>query len=231
MTDDLKRQASELYKERTDEIPTSDSLSMKKLFYIVLGLSLLAALVIQTFGGHHGAPTSTSVAPPPVTKELPPPASPQPMAPAPQPEPRKPVDQKAEISRQETEPLKAPNPSFGKKENRKSASPEKQRREPAKPVKQADSKPETTPGVTPVEAARQELARDIVLEKSPALTTMIGVKNDNPGLPRMASASSGDGRLSGDVHLLRQAPRRAGPVRLACGSQRPEHLAAELLCS
>jgi len=179
MTDDLKRQASELYKERTDEIPTSDSLSMKKLFYIVLGLSLLAALVIQTFGGHHGAPTSTSVAPPPVTKELPPPASPQPMAPSPQPEPRKPVDQKPEISRQETEPLKAPNPSFGKKENRKSASPEKQRREPAKPVKQADSKPETTPGVTPLEAARQELARDIVLEKSPALNTMIGVKNDN----------------------------------------------------
>src|SRR5438876_9744668 len=98
MTDDLKRQASELYKERTDEIPTSDSLSMKKLFYIVLGLSLLAALVIQTFGGHDGAPTSTSVAPPPVTKELPPPASPQPMAPAPHTEQRNPVDPIGETS-------------------------------------------------------------------------------------------------------------------------------------
>src|SRR5438034_162404 len=99
MTDDLKRQASELYKERTEEIRTSDSLSMKKLFYIVLGLSLLAALIIQTFGGlkHHGNPASTGGAPPPVAKELPPPAPSQSMAPPSQPEPAKLVDQKPAI--------------------------------------------------------------------------------------------------------------------------------------
>jgi hypothetical protein len=181
MTDDLKRQASELYKERTEEIRTSDSLSIKKLFYIALGLSLLAALVIQTFGGlkRHGSPAGTSSTPPPVAKDLPAPTSVQPMAPPSQPEPAKPVDQKLDIARQETKPLKGPNPSFAKKEIRKSASPGKPLPETARPAKQADTKPETAPGITPSEAARQELARDIVLGKSPALTTMIDHLNDN----------------------------------------------------
>jgi len=178
MTDDLKRQASELYKDRPEEIRTSDSLSMKKLFYIGLGLSLLAVLVIQTFGGlkHHGVAAGTGGAPPLVAKELPPPAPSQSMPPPSQPEPPKPVDQKTEI--QETKPLKEPNPSFVKKEIRKPARPEKPLPEPARPAKQADTKPETTPGVTPLEAARQELARDIVLEKNPALTAMTGLAND-----------------------------------------------------
>src|SRR5436309_11791070 len=45
MVEDLRRQASELYKERSgqEEIPTSDTLSIKKIIYVSFGILLLLA--------------------------------------------------------------------------------------------------------------------------------------------------------------------------------------------
>src|SRR5437867_9095176 len=77
MVEDLRRQASELYRERTEKegLPTSDSLSMKKLIYISLGVLLLLVVVIQVFGGFrkHPNPILAGSTPAQIIKETPPP--------------------------------------------------------------------------------------------------------------------------------------------------------------
>src|SRR5206468_3959601 len=77
MVEDLKQQASELYREQTQTggIRTSDSLSMKKLFYISLGLVVVLLIVFETFGGHTQKKDAvlTAVTPPPLVKEALPP--------------------------------------------------------------------------------------------------------------------------------------------------------------
>ena len=48
MVDDLRRQASEIYRERNKDgaIRTSDSLSLRKLTYLAVGLAAVAIRVV-----------------------------------------------------------------------------------------------------------------------------------------------------------------------------------------
>ena len=51
MKNDLREQASQLYKSKREALPTSDSLSIKKLVYIALGLLVVVLALIQALGG------------------------------------------------------------------------------------------------------------------------------------------------------------------------------------
>ena len=113
MVDDLKRQASELYKERTPQegILTSDSLSMKKLVYVSLGLLLLLLIVIQSFGGfkRRQDPIATANTPPPLLKEAPPPELLQPEETKPSPQATVPVESTLKFAASTLPPKPAPS--------------------------------------------------------------------------------------------------------------------------
>jgi hypothetical protein len=77
MSVDLKRQASDLYRERDElgNIRTSDPLSLKRIVYASLGVVILALIAVQIFGGfsRRKDPIAAATAPPQVIKEAPPP--------------------------------------------------------------------------------------------------------------------------------------------------------------
>jgi hypothetical protein len=77
MSVDLKRQASDLYRQRDElgNIRTSDPLSLKRIVYASLGIVILALIAVQIFGGfsRRRDPIAAATAPPQVIKEAPPP--------------------------------------------------------------------------------------------------------------------------------------------------------------
>jgi hypothetical protein len=77
MSVDLKRQASDLYRQRDElgNIRTSDPLSLKRIVYASLGIVILALIAVQMFGGfsRRRDPIAAATAPPQVIKEAPPP--------------------------------------------------------------------------------------------------------------------------------------------------------------
>lgn len=77
MSVDLKRQASDLYKQRDDvkNIRTSETLSVNRIMYASLAIVVLALIVVQMFGGfsRRTDPIKAAMNPPTVVKEAPPP--------------------------------------------------------------------------------------------------------------------------------------------------------------
>ncbi len=77
MSVDLKRQASDLYKQRDDvkNIRTSETLSLNRIVYASLGIVAMALIVVQMFGGfsRRTDPIEAAMTPPKVVKEAPPP--------------------------------------------------------------------------------------------------------------------------------------------------------------
>ena len=71
MKNDLRDQASELYKSKREALPTSDSLSIKKLVYIALGLLVVVLALIQVLGGFQSRtnPIVAGSTPPPIIME------------------------------------------------------------------------------------------------------------------------------------------------------------------
>ncbi|NWG13763.1 MAG: hypothetical protein HXY20_09530 [Acidobacteria bacterium] len=76
MAEDLKRQASEMYRQRDElgNIRTSEGLSLKKIAYVSLALVVLVLLVVEMFGGfkRRSDPVVAATTPPPLVKEAPP---------------------------------------------------------------------------------------------------------------------------------------------------------------
>src|SRR5512139_2938424 len=77
MSVDLKRQASDLYKQRDDvkNIRTSETLSVNRIMYASLAIVVLALIVLHLFGGfsRRTDPIEAAMTPPQVVKEAPPP--------------------------------------------------------------------------------------------------------------------------------------------------------------
>ena len=174
MTEDLKRQAAEIYREQAHQLRKSDSLSMKKLLYIAVGLLVVLLVIIQLMGGFKSRenPIIASYTPPPLVKQAPPPewlqdaakpAVPPPAAnestTAAAPPAAKPPDKINEPAVKP--PATKPEKPLLTRETKKQAAPT--------PVPTTDipSAPPPVAAVSPLELARQELARDIVLEKNP----------------------------------------------------------------
>lgn len=192
MTDDLKRQASELYRERSagEPIPTSDALSMKKIFYIALGVGVLFLIAVAMFGGFRARESAVIAAntPPPLAKEAPPAELLEPdtsktpaLAQVPQ-LPNKP--DAAQTERQAATPA-APRPEPRKEAPKpapEKASPSAQSAKPAlkrdaAPQAAATPAPAPEPKVSEIEVARREMAKDIVLEKNPTLAQLLASPN------------------------------------------------------
>ncbi len=218
MSVDLKRQASDLYKQRDDvkNIRTSETLSVNRIIYASLAIVALALIVIEMFGGFSRRvdPIEAAMTPPKVVKEAPPPELLQePTAPPVPAEPARPQSTdglpqsttpagRAEppavaaspavqtpapppvIAKPRPEPV-APSAAVTDQTPGKQAGPrlvrEKQPAQTAsgKSVKResAESKAPAPPAQTAmseVEQSRRQLARDIVLEKNPALLALIG---------------------------------------------------------
>lgn len=215
MADDLKKQASELYREQAgaERIPTSDSLSMKRVFYITIAIAAAALLGIQLFGGFRRRPDPVVAAntPPPLVKEAPPPGMLE--GPAPPPAqgqvapPAAPASQPQEAAKPAPAPVPPPPPRVEEPRRVPSAPAEAAAPgEPRKPVLTRDTEPRPSPtrrGAAPagrsaqeakaeapaappappklsdIEIARRELAREIVLEKNPALAKLVAAPNSN----------------------------------------------------
>lgn len=200
MVEDLKKQASQIYREQSNlaSLPTSESLSMKRLFYLAAGIAVLTLLAIQIFGGfkRRPDPIASAMTPPPLVKEAPPPellqaetadtsrtkgektdtpegdsAQPVPAAPA----PATPVAAKPAASpRNEAPALPGGNAR---------STPAKPilRREPsaAEPAalaagKEAQVQPgPARPEIAPEELARREEARELVIRQKPALAELL----------------------------------------------------------
>ena len=77
MSADLKRQASDLYRERDElgKIRTSEHLSVNKIVYASLAIMVLALVAVKIFGGFSRRvdPIIAATTPPQVVKEAPPP--------------------------------------------------------------------------------------------------------------------------------------------------------------
>jgi hypothetical protein len=191
MVDDLRQQASELYKERSqvDALPTSDSHSMKKIVYLSLGLGILLLVVVYFLGGFtpRTDPVVAANTPPPLVKEAPPEELMKPEAdtPAPAPPTEKPVHPVAESAPpiEDSPPADKPATEAGSESARKPEPP----RERPRSVKPAGSgEPAVAPAVphpeppklSDLEIARRELARNIVIEKNPSLAKLISGPND-----------------------------------------------------
>jgi hypothetical protein len=180
MTEDLKRQALEAYKEQAHQVRTSDSLSTKKLMYIAGGLLVVLLVVIQLMGGFKSRPNPivASYTPPPLVKEAPPPewledakkpAVPPPAADQSTPSAAPPIaslpektrdsEMKQAVKQPATKPEKPPQTRDDTKQAVKTAK--------VPPPEAASAPP--VPAVSPLEQARQELARDMILEKNPTL--------------------------------------------------------------
>jgi hypothetical protein len=230
MSVDLKRQASDLYRERDEvrNIRTSEPLSLKKIVYASLAIMVLALVAVKMFGGfsRRTDPIAAAMTPPQVIKEAPPPellqepaapsatpAEPAPLQPTQAPSqtvvPPRPVEPTiaksvplsvppapppapvAAKARPEAASVPAAIPATTAQPPVKQTGPrlirEKQAAKtvPGKPAKggAAESQTPTAPPqpvVSELEQARRQLARDIVLEKNPALLSLL-VGPDNKG--------------------------------------------------
>jgi hypothetical protein len=200
MPEDLKQQANELYKEHTDSLPTSESLSTRRLTFISVLIVLVLVVVIQALGGLSSKRAPVKQA---VTRPLPPepePAEPPLTTPAQAAQPAAPpvaVTQPPAVAHQlpVSSPPKAkrapdptpPPPVSAKAEalpvGTAEARPVLRRQATSSPIAEPTSRGETKtepaatpppePSISPVELARQELARDIVVGKVAALAKMI----------------------------------------------------------
>jgi len=202
MPEDLKRQAVELYKERTtaESLPTSDSLSTRRLTFISLGIVLVLVVVIQALGGlsSRQAPVKPAATKPlplppepaeprpsapeaPAPKAVTPPAvAPVPVAPslpaakgtaeAPSPPPAAPKIEPSEAVNRELRPALRRQPPAA---SPNIAAPERAVKSEPAPA------PLPEPAISPAEVARQELARDIALGKIAALAKMIAEPGPN----------------------------------------------------
>jgi hypothetical protein len=117
MSVDLKRQASDLYKQRDDvkNIRTSETLSVNRIMYASLAIVVLALIVLQMFGGfsRRTDPIKAAMTPPTVVKEAPPPELLQePVAQSAPAEPARP--QPAESSSQAPVPARSAEPAATK---------------------------------------------------------------------------------------------------------------------
>jgi hypothetical protein len=183
MTEDLKRQALEAYKEQAHQVRTSDSLSTKKLIYIAGGLLVLLLVVIQLMGGFKSRqnPITASYTPPPLVKVEPRPEllqeAPKPAVPAPAanesttaaaPPAAKPPEKTrdSEMKQEVKPPATKPEKPLLTRDTKKQAAPT------PVPTTDVPSAPPPVAAVSQLEQARQELARDIVLEKSPLLVKL-----------------------------------------------------------
>ncbi len=222
MSVDLKKQASDLYKQRDDvkNIRTSETLSVNRIIYASLAIVALALIVIEMFGGfsRRADPIEAAMTPPKVVKEAPPPELLQ--EPTAQPVPAEPAQPPStDGSPQTTTPPRTAEPQAdaASPAAQPAASPPviaKPRPEPAapgaaatdqapvgqagprlvrekQPVQTASSKPvkresveskapapPAQPAISEVEQSRRQLAREIVLEKNPALLALLGVRED-----------------------------------------------------
>src|SRR5688572_20688974 len=170
MTEDLKRQAAEIYKEQAHLLRKSDGLSMKKLLYIAVGLLVVLLVIIQLMGGFKSRenPIIASYTPPPLVKQAPPPewlqetkpAVPPPAVnestPAPVPPPAKRPDK---LKEQAAKPPATKPEKLTRDDTKQVVKPTRV------PAADVPSAPPPAPAVSPLELARQGLARDIVLEK------------------------------------------------------------------
>jgi hypothetical protein len=228
MSVDLKRQASDLYRERDEvrNIRTSDPLSLKKIVYASLAIMVLALIAVKIFGGfsRRTDPIAAAMTPPQVVKEAPPPellqepvtkpapAEPAALQPAQMPSPAAVPSKPAEpaITKAEPTPPPAPaRPPAAVKTQPEAIAPpaatstatgqppakqagprlirEKQlaKTVTGKPAKSVNTESQTPaapppPVVSELEHARRQLARDLVLEKNPALLSLL-VGPDNKG--------------------------------------------------
>src|SRR5438093_8237235 len=199
MEDDLRRQASKLYKEHSqqEEIPTSDSLSMKKIIYVSLGILVALSVLIYGLGGahKHTDPVVAAIAPRTVAKEPFPPETPAPPPPSPAPAAASQTEIKSPDTPSASPQSRPPsNLARHKQAEPTSLTGETPRRADIPDTQEkgtharnryahaapgggrvAESKPApaNVPEVSPLEVARQELARDIVLEKSSSMAGLI----------------------------------------------------------
>jgi hypothetical protein len=194
MVEDLKKQASQIYREQSSlaSLPTSESLSMKRLFYLAAGIAVLALLAIQIFGGfkRRPDPIAAAVTPPPLVKEAPPPELLQPETAAEtQTRPEKGAASESDAGRpapaQETpvaaKPAvpprnEAPAPPAGSA--RSQTGKPVLRREPsaAAPIAAKETQAQAAPArpeIPPEEMARREAARELVIRQKPALAELL----------------------------------------------------------
>ncbi len=177
MVEDLKRQASELYREQSEngKIPTSDSLSMKKIVYISIAAVAALLLVVQLSGGFKSNTDAVTAAntPPPLEKEAPPPELLEPEPPAPAPEPAPPAASVVEAPRPMPEP---PPPAKEKPAVKPAPAPRE-----AKPaLVREPPAPPPAPEISDEEQARRELARDLVVRKNAGLAQLV-IRPGNQG--------------------------------------------------
>lgn len=212
MSVDLKRQASDLYKQRDDvkTIRTSEALSVNRIIYASLGIVVLALIAAQMFGGfsRRTDPIEAAMTAPKVVKEAPPPELLQepaaPFVPAEPAQPQTkqsspqstPPPQPIEAARVQA-PVPSPPPVIAKPRPEPAAPPAAADERPARqtgpklvrekqPAQVAASKPAKResvesktppppqePVISPVEQARRQLARDIVLEGNSALLALL----------------------------------------------------------
>jgi len=185
MVEDLKKQASQIYREESEKerVRTSDSLSMKRLLYLAIGLAVLFLVVLQIFGGFRNGRSSegAAVTPPPLLKEAPPPEllSPQASPPPTFPDPAAQTSNAA--PRTATEPAVASSPAVEVKpaaEKAKSApAPKPPAPKPAAKAKEvaepAPPAPPLIPEIAPEEKARRERAREAVIQSKPSLAQLL----------------------------------------------------------
>jgi len=219
MVDDLRRQASEIYRERNKDgaIRTSDSLSLRKLTYLAVGLAAVLLIVIQFYGGFESRPNPVRAAatPAPLVKEAPPPEMLEPIQgnstsslPAaadskPAPEPQAEPVAAAKPAPATTKPARAPKPAAAptdvvkearQPEPREVSTPVVDEKEPG-PDPAANAEPEAETAETPEEpeideeeTARRELARELTIQNRPAMAELIVL----PGNQEWEAAQAGD---------------------------------------
>ncbi len=201
MAEDLKRQASEMYRQRDEpgNIRTSEGLSLKKMAYISLAIVVLVLVVVEIFGGfkRRTDPVVAATTPPPLVKEAPPadllgdepikrpesaapaPEPPAPIpAPPPQPEPAAPAASAAPpppVARPIRQETRQAKPVLKRETGVEPSSRPPEANRP-KPPESADARPAAAPAppaISDLERARREQARAIVLEKNAALLDLI----------------------------------------------------------
>ena len=153
MADNLKRQASEMYRRRDDleKIRTSEGLPVKKVVYASLAIVILALVAVQIFGGfsRRTDPIVAASTPPPLVKEAPPAELLQ-EAPAPKPEVaqpavEQPVPPQAPPISQPTAPPAASAAPARTVEVPPRPQPAEPETTPAKPVLKRETSPEPAP--------------------------------------------------------------------------------------
>jgi len=210
MVEELKKQASELYRERTekDGILTSESLSLKRLIYIALGIVVAVLITLQIFGGFGSHPSALEAVQKPVefAKEAPPPdpvdGEDSPQLPDFSPPRATPAQSETLPTATEVAPTRMRSDTVDPLEQTGAAGPVSPvttpaaepssdrkpilRRETDSPARPAKARANATgsetvpaapevrePKIDPVELARKELARDVVLEKNTSMSKMV----------------------------------------------------------